>query len=129
MKVVFMGLHHKPGKTALDSSTRSGQVIDQLIGHLPESWEFEKANLFPYDYHPDGEELREAIEDFQPKPETTYVLLGRCVQRYIGEKCPIHVRAHHPGYALRKGAVNEYVGMTALAIMTCELDLSGLSNT
>lgn len=50
-RVIFVGIHNKPGKTALDSSTRSGKVIDSIIRNLPE-FDCHKTNLHDLDYMP-----------------------------------------------------------------------------
>lgn len=52
-RVVFVGLHNKPNKTALCSSTRSGKTIDRIIEDLGE-YECIKTNLYDVGWLPDG---------------------------------------------------------------------------
>lgn len=50
-RVVFVGIHNKPGKRPLDSSTRSGKVIDDIIRNLPE-FDCIKTNLHDLEFMP-----------------------------------------------------------------------------
>jgi hypothetical protein len=35
MRVIFVGMHNKPGMEPLDSRTKSGKLIDRIINELP----------------------------------------------------------------------------------------------
>jgi hypothetical protein len=51
MKVIFVGIHNKPGKTPLCSSTKSGKLIDRIIEGI-KPVECLKTNLYDIDYFP-----------------------------------------------------------------------------
>lgn len=55
-RVIFVGIHNKQGKTPLDSSTRSGKVIDSIINNLPEC-ECIKTNLHDLEYLPQDHQV------------------------------------------------------------------------
>jgi hypothetical protein len=44
-RVIYVGVHNKPGKPPLCSTTRSGKLIDRIIKSLPE-YEHLKSNMF-----------------------------------------------------------------------------------
>lgn len=47
MKVVFVGMHNKPGMLPLDSKTRSGKLIDRIIeGIQTDALQCVKTNLY-----------------------------------------------------------------------------------
>jgi hypothetical protein len=50
-RIFFVGIHNKPGLTPLHSSTRSGKLIDRIIGKLT-GIEMVKTNLFDCEYLP-----------------------------------------------------------------------------
>lgn len=56
-RVIFVGIHNKPGKKPLDSSTRTGKVIDRIIAGL-RGFECVKSNLFHKDYLPSEEDIK-----------------------------------------------------------------------
>lgn len=45
MKVIFVGIHNKPGKGPLDSSTKTGAIIDSIIKNI-QGATCVKSNLF-----------------------------------------------------------------------------------
>ncbi|MTB53003.1 hypothetical protein [Lewinella sp. W8] len=92
MTVVFTGVHFKPGKKALDSSTLSGSVVDDIIKLLPPGWEFKKVNLYQCEYLPSGEEAEEQerwffnqVERFYEKTGglIVYAFCGRMVEQRL----------------------------------------------
>ena len=55
-RCIFVGIHNKPGKTPLDSSTRSGKVIDAIISGLTE-FDCLKTNLHNLEYLPEDSKV------------------------------------------------------------------------
>jgi hypothetical protein len=47
-RIIFVGIHNKPGMKPLDSRTKSGKIIDEVIRGL-EGRECVKTNLFDCD--------------------------------------------------------------------------------
>jgi len=84
MKVIFVGMHNKPNKQPLDSSTMTGNVIDRIIEKIPATCI--KTNLCDIDYFPKDKRLIWACnlewnERQQPTSDTIIVLLGGWVQK------------------------------------------------
>lgn len=80
MKIYFVGIHNKPGMKPLDSKTKSGKIIDQIISQFPDC-ECIKTNLCDIDYFPiDRFEIREECqkwnETYGAKEDSIIVLLG-----------------------------------------------------
>lgn len=108
-RVVFVGIHNKPGFTPLDSRTRSGKIIDRVTDNVLAFCE--KTNLFPINYLPHGEERERLIDQFHVEDGVFYVALGRvvtdCLERVLPHSQIIPV--YHPGHALRRNSINQYV--------------------
>jgi hypothetical protein len=51
MRIIFVGMHNKPGLPPLCSTTRSGKLIDRIIEKI-NGFEIVKTNLFDCDYLP-----------------------------------------------------------------------------
>lgn len=115
MKIIFVGLHHKPGMAALDSRTKTGKMVDEIIGYLG-NHECEKRNLFPQERMPTKLEANQALRDWKKTPGAIHVLLGKQVQSYVDE-CACQVRLHHPSYAMRRGGGRDYPALAALIIL------------
>ena len=105
MKIVFVGIHNKPGKAPLDSTTKTGEIIDAICCHF-KGVEFMKANLFPIDSLPKKERYDQYVEDFLRKTqdEAYYILLGKTVGELLGVDLQQNSKCFfHPGFAIRKG--------------------------
>lgn len=103
MKILFIGIHYRQEFNALDSRTKTGQVVDRIISLLPKEFEYKKCNLYPTYDLPIGEVKKEYIDLFyQHYDYDTYpvwVLLGKEVQKALNEG---GVCINHPG-SLRFG--------------------------
>jgi len=84
-KIYFVGLHNKPEKMPLCSSTKSGRLIDRIIkeGEL-NNWQ--KTNLFNVDYFPtESIEQQRLVSDWyeriQPQNDDIIVLLGAATHK------------------------------------------------
>lgn len=118
-KVIFVGMHNKPNKRPLDSSTLSGKRIDSIIENLPYA-ECVKTNLCDVDYFPGIEELPGFNLDWHEKQEpgeqTIIVLLGRWVQENFVSKKGKVVRLPHPASIYGAIKKDEYVNNSVMKI-------------
>jgi len=112
MKVCFVGIHHKEGKTPLDSSTKTGMIIDRVIENVGAKCQFEKKNLFPT-YTLPSKDFRDRISSrFNVQNGVLYVLLGNVVRDHFPAQWINSIlKARHPGFVMRRGelSVDEYV--------------------
>lgn len=120
MKVFFVGMHNKPLKAALDSSTMTGKVIDAIINKL--IFECVKTNLCDRDYLPtDPYEINNCCIEWQQKckPAKTdvVVLLGRWVRDnfYVLPEFEI-INATHPAGIFGPANKQAYIDLMALRI-------------
>jgi hypothetical protein len=108
-KVIFVGMHNKPGKLPLDSTTKSGKIIDSIIEKIEATCI--KTNLCDIDYFPKDKKTiyacsLEWVSKQKPSDDTIIVLLGGWVQKnlkfggYIQEdlslKKPNFIKIAHP---------------------------------
>ena len=117
MKIIFVGIHNKPYKTPLDSTTLSGKTIDAIIERFPEDV-CVKMNLFDVYYMPvQPEEQATLVQDFLNRAELTekdlVVLLGSDVQKHLAVKLmskhiPM-VFAAHPSLRFNKTKRPDYI--------------------
>lgn len=88
MKVIFVGIHNKPGLTPLCSSTKTGKIIDQVIALLPNETKAIKTNLFDANFIPDDSILRAShIRNWLIRSQADFndiiILLGKDVAKYF----------------------------------------------
>lgn len=104
MKIVFVGLHNKEGKQALDSSTFTGKIVDEIIEQLKAPCV--KMNLFDAPALPKGEEAsfmkRQFVINANFQPEDIGVFLGAVVHEAVmelqnGGNSPWKIDLAHPG--------------------------------
>lgn len=60
-RIIFVGIHNKPKRKALDSRTRSGIVIDKIASHIGR-YQIVKTNLFSVDYYPKTKEEKDKLK-------------------------------------------------------------------
>ena len=108
-KIVFVGIHYKPGLEALDSRTKTGKIIDLIInqvGNIP----CEKTNLFPTDYLPICRNCQQRyVSLFEFEEDALYVGLGKRVNCQLEGICNNHVPVYHPAWAIRMGQTESYI--------------------
>lgn len=115
MKVIFVGMHNKPGMAPLDSRTWSGKVIDEVIAGLP-GIDCLKTNLSDTDYLPDSfgyNQAKDWLKKAQVAPGDCIVLLGKWVQQrfwlsILPERISI-VSCAHPSSPLARSKRAIYV--------------------
>jgi hypothetical protein len=124
-RVIFVGVHNKRGKTPLDSTTKSGKIIDAVIAGLP-GRECLKSNLFDVDELPDKKNVRDWkqyvdemgfswIERVQLSKDDVVVLLGSQVIRSFPKALPSrNLCWSHP--AQRQVSSSTYIEHALIAI-------------
>ena len=122
MRIIFVGIHNKPFLKPLDSSTKTGKLIDRIIKKLPADFEIVKSNIIDNDGPvPPNQILDYANEwywNIEPQDNDVIVLLGVDVQkihknlRQVGNL----IKVAHPAYKKSHIAMNEYVEDVACKI-------------
>ena len=87
-RVIFVGLHNKPGMKPLDSKTKSGKLIDRIIEKCRRhGMSILKTNLFDVDYLPSKDQMPimsfEWIERVELYKGDVIVLLGAMTHKYF----------------------------------------------
>jgi len=118
-RVIFVGLHNKPGMKPLDSKTKSGKLIDRIIEKCRRhGMNVLKTNLFDVDYLP-GKALMpimsfEWIERVELFKGDIIVLLGGMTHKYFPplpmDYTPIEIA--HPASKRSHKEMDEYVEKT-----------------
>lgn len=89
MRIIFVGIHNKPGMQPLDSKTKSGKIIDEIIKLLHNiDIECIKINLYDCDYHPTNYIVQlnyqiDWLRKLKPQKYDLVVLLGKLVKNEI----------------------------------------------
>lgn len=65
-RVIFVGVHNKPGKMPLDSSTLTGKTVDAIASGL-EEFEIVKSNMHNLEYLPPIENRVFAISEWRKR--------------------------------------------------------------
>lgn len=115
-RVIFVGIHNKPAKQPLCSSTKTGKVIHEIMRNvLPINNAILLTNLFEVEYMPNFISqqflFEEWMQKYRPTNEDIIVLLGKKVQEWFEpyEYDFNLLNVYHPSYVIRKGKQLEYV--------------------
>ena len=95
-KIEFVGIHFKEGKEALDSTTKSGKIIDRVIENFKD-FECSKSNLFPTTVLPKKSAREQYVDAFKVEEGTLYVCLGNIVRDCLMDRILLCVDMPHPG--------------------------------
>ena len=130
MKIIFVGIHNKPGMEPLDSRTKSGKLIDRIILKLMNNYyfrdvEFIKTNLFDADYLPKEQMIISKMKDdwykkylFNFCKDSIVVLLGSVVKNeFLNYDFINRVNLKHPSSIWGKKKMNDYVLQSAKNII------------
>lgn len=86
-RIIFVGIHNKENLPPLDSSTRSGKLIDSIIAVMPKSFECIKTNLFNSTSIPSKDSLDSMCDEWHwtylPTCDDIIVLLGNDVRKHF----------------------------------------------
>jgi hypothetical protein len=110
-RVIFVGIHNKPEMKPLDSRTRSGKTIDQIISKL--NADCVKTNLYEVDYYPAVKEMSSLqwqwFKKYTPSSCDVVVLLGRSVQQDFFNCLAKKVKVPHPSLQFAKLSREQYI--------------------
>jgi hypothetical protein len=103
IKIIFVGIHHKPGLPALCSSTRTGKLIDRVIASELDGLHPVKSNLYELDHIPTDRVInfRHYVAEWKKRTrynERTDIVVGLGVEvcRDLNRAKINFVRARHP---------------------------------
>lgn len=119
MKVIFVGMHNKPGMKPLDSKTKTGKIVDEIIPFIKCSCI--KSNLCDVDYMPtSNEDIHMFNMDWylrvDPDVNDIIVLLGRCVQENFIRHSTNIVELSHPASFIATNNRGAYINRAISAI-------------
>lgn len=118
-RVIFVGLHNKPGMKPLDSKTKSGKLIDRIIEKCRyHGMNTLKTNLFDVDELPAKDVMPilsfDWVERVQLFKGDIIVLLGAMTHKYFPpipmDYTPIEIA--HPASKRSHADMNDYVERT-----------------
>jgi hypothetical protein len=104
-RIIFVGIHYKPGMDALDSKTKSGKQIDSVIrlldtelpGCMTKKTNLLTTEFLPSEWNPELEAHQWAIRENFNAETDVIVALGNIVQSAFKlAKFKNVVRAQHP---------------------------------
>lgn len=108
-RVIFVGMHNKPGKAPLDSTTKSGKLIDRVIAQLP-GLTCEKSNLWDCDYWPKGAGFNYNWPSYvEYDSDDIVVCLGTCVIAAFRRGPIPFIHVGHPSAVWGKLAQVDYI--------------------
>lgn len=123
MRVIFVGMHNKPNKAPLCSSTKSGKMVDKIIAQV-DGFTI-KTNLFDIDYFPIRSEHDyyanglEYIEAHNISEDDICVLMGKFVQENFPKTNATLIKIPHPSYPRSHEAKAKYVENAVKSIQRC----------
>jgi len=108
MKVIFVGIHNKPGFKPLDSSTKSGKLIDGIITSLPDSVVCIKTNFYDRCHLPEPSKYDNKLwaERVGFNEDDLVIRLGQEVQKRMSGSGCRSIDLVHPG---RIGYKEKYI--------------------
>jgi hypothetical protein len=120
--IIFVGMNNKPGIPPLDSSTKSGKLIDRLISELKDKFRFKKTNLFDLDHFPKGVPQDKALVEWMIRvgynPGDIIVPLGAWVHPYFrNSKLKPIVYLGHPSAVWSNENKEKYLTRAVVQIM------------
>lgn len=121
-RVIFVGMHNKPGLAPLCSSTKSGKLIDRIIKELPE-YECLKSNLWNLNTWPKYAYMfnYEWMERVDYKSGDIVVTLGECVRKSFLKSNIEYIHIGHPSAVWSHKKQDDYILKTLLKIQAVPL--------
>lgn len=122
MRVIFVGLHNKPGMKPLDGKTKSGKLIDRIINQLPGSIVVQKSNLFNSNGIPHKDYFYKSRDEwyktFLPTYDDIIILLGAMTHKEFIHKpqCRGLIKVAHPASKRSHKQMNDFVTSTVKKI-------------
>lgn len=112
-RIVFVGIHNKPGMKPLDSKSKSGMLIDRIITQLNDTT-WIKSNLIDLDYLPNPIDPWQSVSDWIMRTDYNcntdiVVCLGQDVQKTMKPFITNTVNIPHPSIAWSNKSKAVYV--------------------
>lgn len=123
MRVIFVGVHNKPGFEPLDPRSKTGKLVDLCCDGIPSPVEIIKTNCFPGHEIPikyDRAEILEAWRQRSTYDQLTDVVicLGRNVQQVFGESAIEFVPVVHPGRIFSATKKRNWILWTRMTVLS-----------
>lgn len=114
MRVVFVGMHNKPGMKPLDSKTRSGKLIDRVIKAMKDeglNCEYLKTNLYNLDHWPKHNlsQTFEWAQRVEYNGNDIVLTLGQCVYDVFKYSNIEFIKLGHPSACWSHEKQSEYI--------------------
>ena len=120
MRIIFVGLHNKGNLMPLDSSTKTGKLVNRIINGLPKHLEIVKTNLFDVSYLPLGDEVIDLSYEWYwkhlPVDDDIIVLFGGIVHKSFIHNVENLIKVAHPASKWSHQEKDEYVADTITRI-------------
>lgn len=116
MRIIFIGIHNKPGMKPLDSKTKSGKNIDAIIANFP-GIECIKTNLYSTEFMPAKHLQKQLVDEFFVRVKIEQhtdlaVLLGYNVIAHLSNdlRLPFYsLCVGHPSLIFSKYTKEQYI--------------------
>lgn len=114
IRVIFVGMHNKPEMKPLDILTKTGKLINRVVGKLPDTLEIVKTNLWDVDYYVTSDREKDDLHTnwwFQnlPEDDDIIVLLGATVHNEFRHNERNIIKVAHPASKRSHVEMDEYV--------------------
>jgi hypothetical protein len=121
-KIIFVGLHNKPKLQPLDSSTKSGKLIDAIINQIPERLSI-KTNLYNLELIPTDYQTKNLQYIFEwmkrarfSKNDDCVVTLGQHVADCFKSISANIINLTHPAAIWSNKSMTQYAQQSAFSI-------------
>ena len=113
MRIILVGMHNKPGKMPLCSSTKTGKLLNRILINF-RGMEIIKSNLYDIDFLPIYADKRELSIDWHnrinPTPKDIIILLGAEVHKNFIKYLHLNtIKLAHPASKRSHESMDDYV--------------------
>jgi len=120
-RVIFVGVHNKPGMLELDSKTRTGKLVDRVINWLQyelnlSGFIFIKSNLFDIEYWPKNQTFvlnNQWVEHWKDRVNYSsndiIITLGHTVNEIFRKAKVKSIKLGHPSAVWSKEKQEDYI--------------------
>lgn len=132
MRIIFVGIHNKPGMKPLDSKTKSGKLIDAIIDLLGDDVECVKSNLFNSDSLPPEEAFEAGFRDWVNRIDWNsndiVVCLGELVSDQLYHRLVQTLKLPHPSRMWSAQSQIDYINNAVVEILQLKNKISYATN-
>ena len=113
MRIILVGMHNKPGKMPLCSSTKTGKLLNRILLNFRDM-EIVKSNLYNIDFYPFHADKKELALDWHsrinPTVKDIIILLGAEVHKNFIEYLHLNtIKLAHPASKRSHESMDKYV--------------------